>query len=164
VVKLRCRDKNAEILLGFSAEANESPAQCVAVNLLAPFQLELARAEAGAGGLLAASASSWAKKQVSVHLKCAGSPQTGPSGGRLEKYVWKAQPDLAKAADCLAGSSASDCPGEALSLLNQLSTENPAYQPHRTFGLVPTLRFFMTEAKELTVDPKVTMMAFSRGE
>ena len=164
VLKLRCRDRNAEILLGFPVETNQSPAQCVELSLLAPFHLELGPAEASTGGMLAASASSWTSKQVSVHLKCGASSQTGTGGGRLEKYVWKAQPDLAKAADCLASSAASDCPSETLSLLNQLSTENPAYQPHRTFGLVPTLRFFLKEAGALAVDPKITMIAFSRGE
>lgn len=164
-VRLECREGTAELLLSLPLERQDSPARCVHIGLLAPFRpaFEPRDAAQGKRSLLKDFRASWPNSQVLLHLLCIGSPQAGQGGGGLETYRWTLRPDVAKAADCLAQPLAAGCPKDTIDLLLQVSSENPAYQPHRAFGLVPTLKFFLNEARALGSDPAVAEVSFSLG-
>jgi len=164
-VQLECPEGNAELLLSLPLDRQDSPARCVHIGLFAPFRLALEPRDAAQGkrSLLKDFRASWANSQVLLHLQCIDSPQAGQGGGGLETYRWTLRPDIAKAADCLAQPLAAGCPKDTVDLLLQVSSENPAYQPHRAFGLAPTLKFFLNEARTLSSDPAIAEVSFSLG-
>lgn len=158
-IKLECRSaKSGEVLLRLPFRQTEGQPQFVPIGMLAPFRFDL---RPSTGSMLVSYDSSWKEARLDLHLKCAGPTGPSGSGSGTVKYAWIASPDLAKAADCLANPVGQDCSSDDVLLLRTLNADNPAGQPHRSFGLIPTLRFFLNDAKDLAAPSTIAELSIS---
>jgi len=136
---------HGEALRRLTMSRENSPAKCSPLGMAMPFQMWLEKRGGGAPpNSIHAYSLSWNKASLDVHL-VADKSSTLPTCGKADSLdvLWTAQPNFGDAADCLVTDS---CTSGYTGMLRQIDATDPASQPHRVFGLVPTLKMFWNQA------------------
>jgi hypothetical protein len=147
---------HGEALRQLTLSHEESPSRCSPLGMIMPFQMQLE--PHGAGNFQDPIHSynlSWSQARLDLHLVADGNVVLPPCGGAGIQAAWRAKPNLDKAADCLVTES---CTSGSSALLRMINATNPAMEPHRIFGLLPTLRLFLNQSSGKS--PELTLAEF----
>jgi|SRR5271157_356711 len=123
----------------------EPPSQCSPLSMIMPFQMQLeGRAIGNSSAPIHAYSLSWNEGRIDLHLVGDAKSQLPECKSSTEtEMAWVAEASYDKAADCLISDG---CISSSSVLIRKLNGHNTATEPHRIFGLLPTVQAFLNRS------------------
>lgn len=131
--------RESQVHLALTAGGSSQLPQCLPVGLVSPLRAEMTSGRVQTG-LLQAQRLKISEGRLELLLTCGATADSCPASGPT--HQWVVRPDFSKGAECLATGACDNAAG----LVASISTERPADEPHKAFGIGAALREFLLRA------------------